>query len=263
MDAGHDSAVFTDASFASDGHYVPADASYDDNVVVYAHSASTLFSFDPRTNTVTRIGDFAVAGAFITPDMTDLAVDHSGHVYTCSYDAIYSVNATTAAATQLVSLSGLASGNFNGLTFIPVGVLDSTQEVLVGATSNGEFYRVDLSSGAVTMIGQYSDGYGSSGDIVSVGGAGTFATVTRGDLDTNLLVRVDVTNGHVTPIGTGIGFVNIYGLGYWRNRLYGFDNSGNLIDINIDTGVGTLISSTTGADSYYGAGVTTSAPILQ
>ena len=258
-DASSDSSVWNGGDM-----YVPnLDASFMGNTVVYAHSANTLYSLDPVTHAVTTIGTFMTAGGMAPPSMTDLAVNQAGEIYTCSASAIYRVDAMTAVTTELAMITIANHVQFNGLTFVPVGVLDSNAEVLVGAASDGSFYRVDTTSGDATLIGHYSSGYGSSGDLVSVAGAGTFATVKMGTMHTtDYLVSVNVNTGVATPIGSGIGFTGVFGLGYWRNKLYGFTSTGQLISIDTATGVGTLISSHTGASKFYGAGVTTVAPIL-
>jgi len=193
--------------------------------------------------------------------MTDLAVTRDGVVYTCSAVGLYRVDTTSAATTHIADFDVTIPGQFNGLTFLPEGVLDPSSETLVGAASSGEYFRIDTTTAAVTPLGRYSDGFGSSGDIVSVEGAGTYATVTRGDLGSDLLVRLDPATGSVNPIGSGTGFMRVFGLGYFRNRLYGFTTVGELVQIDIMTGVGTLVSADTGASQFYGAGVTTTAPI--
>ena len=57
-------------------------------------------------------------------------------------------------------------------------------------------------------------------------------------------------------------FRQLFGLGSWGDSLYGFSNAGELVRLDPDTGRGTIVSITTGIDSYWGAGVTTKVPIL-
>lgn len=231
------------------------------DVVVWAHSGRTLYAFDPRALSVTAVGDFTLSDGSAAPNMTDLAVTRDGDVYTCSAVGLYRVDTTNARTTHIADFDVMVPGQFNGMTFLPEGVLEPSSETLVAATASGEYFRIDPVTAAVTTLGRYSDGYGSSGDIVSVAGAGTFATVTRGDLGSDLLVEVDPATGNVNPVGSGTGYTRIFGLGYFRNRLYGFTTVGELVQIDIATGVGTLVSDTTGASQFYGAGVTTNAPI--
>lgn len=252
---------------ARDAEPDPVDAHWpdagivEDEVIVWAHSATTLYAFDPRENTVTPVGDFVAPNGDAVEDMTDLAVDKDGRVLTCSNLSLYEVDPETAVATLLAPFPLEAGVRFYGLTFLPEGVYDDARETLVGATSNGEYFRVDAVTGAADLIGQFSDGFVLSGDIVSVDGAGTYATVKRDDIDTDVLVELDPTTGDVTRIGSEIGTVSLFGLGYWRQHLYGFSSRGELIDIDIDTGLGQVVTAETGTDQFWGAGVTTIAPV--
>ena len=230
-----------------------------DDVQVWAHSPRELYRFDPRTEEVTTIGRFVDADGAPAEDMTDLAVDGFGNLYTCSFTRLYRVDSATARVTEVGTLGVASEVRFNSLTFVPAGELDEAAEVLVAANAEGDLYRVNASTGVATRIGNFSDGYGASGDIVSVLGAGTFATVFREDLDRDWLVRVDLRTGVVTPIGS-TGTSRLFGLGYWRNRLYGFNSFGWLYVIDTATGESRLSTSETGADVFFGAGVTTNAP---
>lgn len=243
-----------------DGHVMYDAGLVEDDVLVWAHSADTLFSFEPRTDLVTTIGQFRTAEGDLAPQMTDLAVNREGELYTCSNDALFAVDPETARTTQITAFDVAADVRFYGLTFLPEGVLDPAAEALVGATSNGDYYRIDESTGEAELIGRFSDDYGLSGDIVSVEGAGTYATVKRDDIDTDVLVQLDPETGQVDPVGTGIGFTNLFGLAYFRQRLYGFSSRGELVWIDIDTGEGSIVTDRTGSDSFWGAGVTTIAP---
>jgi len=230
-----------------------------DDVIVWAHSPRELFAFDPRENTVTLVGTFLLPGGEGAEDMTDLAVDRDGNLVTCSFDNLFAVDPETAQVTLIGPLDVSSDVRFNALTFVPPGVLDPSAEVLIAATAEGNTYRIDRSTGATIPIGSFADGYGSSGDIVSVEGAGTFATAFRDDLDSDWLVRLDPMTGAITPIGP-TGSSRLFGLAYWRNQLYAFDSFGRLLAIDIDTGEATLTESDTGADLFFGAGVTTVAP---
>jgi hypothetical protein len=140
-------------------------------------------------------------------------------------------------------------------------VLDDGEETLVGATSSGAYFRIDRDDGTADLVGSFSDGFTLSGDIVSVEGAGTYVTVEREDLDSDVLALLDPLTGEIEPIGTGIGYRSLFGLGYWRQHLYGFSSHGELVDIDFETGAGTLVTDETGTDQFWGAGVTTIAPI--
>src|SRR5688500_2722 len=55
-----------------------------DDVLIYAHSRDTLYTFSPYTNTVDEIAVFRLAGGEAAPYMTDLAVDSAENVFTSS-----------------------------------------------------------------------------------------------------------------------------------------------------------------------------------
>lgn len=249
------------------GDAAPADAppfTFDagdglDDVQVWAHSPRELYRFDPRTNEVSYVGRFVDEAGEPADDMTDLAVDGFGNLYTCSFTELFRVDPATAVVTRVGSLGDGADARFNALTFAPAGELDPTSEVLIAANAEGDIYRVDPTTGASASVGRFSDGFGSSGDIVSVLGAGTYVTAFREDLETDWLIRVDLRTGVATPIGE-TGTVRLFGLAYWRNRLYGFNSLGWLFVIDVDTGRATRISGDTGASTFFGAGVTTNAP---
>ncbi len=244
--------------FTPDATSDAAPAPPSNDVLVYAHSDTTLFSLDPTTLSVARIGAFATPGGG-TDSITDIAITKTGEIYGCSYDVLYRVDARTAALTPIGDLRAagfLGFNGFNALSFVPD---DSGNETLIGAANDGTYYRVDEATAAVTRLGEYSGRLRSSGDIVGVARGGTFATVLGPTSDA--LVRIDAASGTATPIGTGTGFSDIWGLGYFRQKLYGFTASGQIVVIDVNTGVGQLANTTAGTDTFWGAGVTTIAPV--
>lgn len=257
--ASVDDASLQDASPLPDAPRVGIDGGSFDDVQVWAHSPRELYRFDPRTEDVTLIGTFLDSEGAPSEAMTDLAVDGFGNLYTCSFTRLYRVDPTTARVTEIGALGVDDEVRFNALSFVPAGLLDDSSEVLVAANAEGDLYRVDALTGVATRLGSFSEGYGTSGDLVSVLGAGTFATVFREDLDRDALARIDLRTGEVTIVGS-TGTSRLFGLGYWRGRLYGFNSLGWLYEIDVETGSARLRSSDTGADGFFGAGVTTNAP---
>lgn len=232
-----------------DGPVAPGQAS------IYAHTASTLYRVDPDTYAVTMVGNFDFP-AF--EQMTDLAIDQTGQLIGVSYDAVYRVDATTAHCTQL---SSNLARMFNGLSFVPAASIGMTgPDVLIGTEAgSGTVYRVDPMTGAATAIGSMGGSYESSGDVVSVANFGTVQTVPGATHD--VLVRLAPGSFAATPIGTDTGFDMIWGLGYWKGKVFGFTDGGQLITIDPTTGVGTAVAS--GGPSWWGAAVTTTAPVIQ
>ncbi len=251
---GRDTHVGTDLAGmlpSSDAAVSSGDSSVAVVAFVYAHTDTMLYSVDPETLTIASIAAFGWPTGADT--MTDIALDHDGNMIGISYTNIYGIDKTTAKCTLLSAFQG---GSFNGLSFIANS--SGGKEALLGATTNGDVYRIDPTTGLQTLVGNYGNGWVSSGDLVSVEGA-TYATVT-GTEPSDVLVKVDITTGAATEIGV-TGASAIWGLGYWKQKLFGFTSADGMVTIDVTTGKATPIPSQTGSISWYGAGVTTAAPI--
>ncbi len=59
-----------------------------------------------------------------------------------------------------------------------------------------------------------------------------------------------------------MGFRNIWGVRDWRRSVYGFTAGGDLIDIDARTGAARVVTTTTDARTFWGASITTRAPVL-
>ncbi len=230
--------------------------------LLVAHFESALYTLDPRSNAVARVGAFSFASGDIHNHvMSDLAVDAGGVVIGITRDTLYRVDPTTAACAFLATV---ADDSIIGMTFASDGVIPGVAgEVLVGGSSNGTYWRIDTDRGRMTRLGQLRLGavnYRLSGDLVSVAGAGTFATVRSGSTASTShdeLATVDPATGAITLLGN-TGFSRILGLGYYRDTLYGFTRNSALIVLNARTGAGRMLSV---SDSpFVGAGVATTAP---
>lgn len=236
------------------------------NVLIYAHSSDTLYTFSPHTTTVTEIGEFTLPGGGEVPPMLDLAVNADGDVYTSSADSLFRVDPMTAALTRIGDFD-IGAEELFALVFLTAGELREA-ETLIGATNEGAYYEINATTARAMSLGSYPMGWASSGDIVSVDGierGGTFATLRNpDDRDTDYLARIDfLSNGtSVVDLIGPIGHRQIFGLGFWGRKLYGFSNGGDLIEIDPATGTGTVVPTDTGAESFWGAGVTTQAPVL-
>jgi hypothetical protein len=235
-----------------------------DDVLIYAHSSDTLFTFSPYTNTVDEIGPFLLPGGDDPASMLDLAVNAAGDVYTASADTLYRVDPETAQVTEVADFD-LPSGEIlYALTFVVRGMLSADAEVMIGATNAGVLYRVDTVTARTTRIGNYPDGWQSSGDIVSVAGLGTYATLKRAEFDSDVVAQLLFDgSGNATVIVLGAcGYQNLFGLGYWGRDLYGFTLTGQLLRIDRTTGAATIATEATGTSQFYGAGVTTVVEVL-
>lgn len=247
----------TDADGDGDGDAdTDADADGDpwgdgQTAAVFAHSASDLYAVDPDTFQVSRVGAFA--WPYEDEEMTDIALDELGQMVGISFGRLYRIDPETAACTYVADLDR----DFNGLSFLPA---PAGGERLVGAALDGTLWVLDAANGNSTALGQFGGDLGSSGDIVFVTGLGAYATASSWDSFSDLLVRVDPDTGEATVVGdTGVS--GIWGLGFWGNRFYGFTSAGAFVLIDPQSGAAEVRES--GEVSWYGAGVTTIAPVLE
>jgi hypothetical protein len=218
---------------------------------IYAHSYQRLYKVDPDTLAVTLVGSFRWPSGYENELMTDIAVDKDENITGISFGAVFSVNKLTAEVTLRSNLSG---EQFNGLTFLPQANGD---EILVGTGLGGTLWQIDpTGTNPSVQIGAYGGQMISSGDLVSVAGFGTVATVKNGS-EADYLARIDEATGAGSVIGA-TGFTDIWGIGFWRNKVFGFVATNQFVLIDVTSGQATYIS--TGPENWAGAGVTTRAP---
>jgi hypothetical protein len=225
---------------------------------VYAHSATELYRVDPDTLMVSRIAAFSFASA--PKNLTDIAIDRSGRMVGISLDNVYAIDPETAVASHLA----LLDSEFSSLSFIPADPADPNgPERLIAASFDGEVFEIDPETGVSTSIGSYGvvggNQIGSSGDIVSVRGFGTVATVNVDGRGNDHLAWIDGATFDATLIGD-TGFDAIFGLGFWGGVVYGFTEAGQFLSIDVSTGAASAIDIDT--VQWWGSGVTTIAPIV-
>ena len=231
-------------------------------VYVYAHSPTALYRVDPDTYAITLVGNFGWPANVVSDSMTDLAIDKNGRMIGVSFTAVYEIDPATAKATQLSSM--LQGGGFNGLSFVPASVLGQTGDDVLVATRNGDgkAFRVDPMTGQITQIGDMGGTFVSSGDLVGVDNFGVVQTVPGSGGGHDRLVTLASNSFAATPVGNAdTGYNNIWGIAYWKNKVFGFTAQGEFILIDTATGVGTLVSSN--GVAWWGAAVTTEAPVVQ
>ena len=235
---------------------------------VFAHSGAKLYRIDTITLAPVEVGTMNGLG---TQSLTDLAIDKNDKMIGITLDKLYSLDGTTGGATLIRDLSQSASG-FTSLSFVPTDLNDpNSTDILVSANSVGDVFSIDQSTGNATLLGSYgtlpAGRVGSSGDLIAVRGLGIYATVNVGTDPTaqDFLARIDPTTWKATPLGIGTGFNDIFGLGFWAGKIYGFVSTsattGKIITIDPNTGAGTEVLNS--GIRWYGAGVATDAPILQ
>jgi hypothetical protein len=253
----------TDSGGGTDGANV-------DNSRVYAHSGSVLYRIDTVNFGTVQIGPLAGLGS---ASLTDLAVDKNDHMVGVTLNKLYSIDANTGACTLISDLSS-STHNPTSLSYVPSNLNDpNSTDILVTADSVGDVYQIDEMTGSASKLGSYGTVAAgkvvSSGDLIGVRGLGIYATVDVGNgsgaAANDYLAKIDPATWTATPIGTGTNYNNIFGLGYWAGKIYGFvddktNHTGKIITIDPNTGVGTEILSS--AIEWYGAGVTTDAPVI-
>ena len=247
-DGGTDLGPGDDLESAQHDFALPLSAQF-----VYAHTYSDLYRLDPETSAIVKVASFGwpLGG---TDMMTDLAIDKNGNMTGVSFKAIYAVDPDTAGCTLLSHFTG---SFINGLSYLPI---DGDAEALVGTATNGDLFRIDPATGSTFKFGNFGGGLASSGDIMFVSGLGTYATVKVSGVATDSLARIDPMTGGATLVGD-TGFSNLWGLGFWKDKLYGFTSDGKTLSISPMTGAAQLLHTDT--VSWYGAGVRTSAPVIQ
>lgn len=237
---------------------------------LYAQSGLNLYRIDTASSDATLVGPFDTGGAAIT----DIAIDKNDLAVGVSLAKIWSIRLDTGAATEIAAFDGASEG-LTSLSFVPLDDTDpGSAERLVAAGNAGNVYEVDRVTGATTVLGNYGLSGGSqirsAGDIVSVHGLGTFATVTIGDTaaDPDFLATIDTLTWEATPIGlASTGFDRLLGLGFWAGAFFGFVDdgagagTGTMITIDPVTGVGTPVL--TLPVRWSGAGVATDAPLVE
>jgi hypothetical protein len=169
------------------------------------------------------------------------------------------VDPKTAKCTRLSAFSS-TQYHFVGLSYVIDTTAVDKGEYLMGLDKDGFVYKIDPATGGATLLGELGQGLTAGGDVVSVKGFGTVATVKPPDDDTDWLARVDPGNGTATKIGD-TGFAKVWGVAFWKGKVHGFTEGGEFVLIDVNTGQGTL--QTTNQQPWWGAGVTTEAPVVE
>lgn len=249
---------------------------------VYAHTADTLYLFEPVGNDLKMIGKFSCLNG--AEQVIDLAVDRTGSVYATTFARFLKVDPITATCTEIKAHDVDEDDYPNALSFVPAGTVDPTKEALVGYAPTGsgvesiDYVRIDTSTGLMTKIGVLNPTtvgtqYKSSGDLISLiqNQNRTFLTVkiygSDAGANTDLLAEVDPKTGNLKKIIGDTKQTDIFGLGYWAGKGYGFSDNGKISEIDMSTGSATVVKTLTGDGGvgipWYGAGVTTEAPVTR
>jgi hypothetical protein len=241
----------TDADMADDG------VVSEETTFVYANTSESLYRVDPATFAISLVGDFRAPNGTPITGITDIAVNKDQVMIAVSFGSTYRVDPMTAEATYLAPLG---IGDFNGLSFVPAAMLGLTGDDVLVATRNADdvVFRVDPMTGTGTQVGTMG-GFRSSGDIVSVNQFGTVQTTVGAPFDVLTTLAPNTFTGSAPMYSTG--FDQIWGLAFWRGVVLGFTQTGQFLTIDPATGVATLVESD--GPAWWGAAVTTAAPVVQ
>jgi hypothetical protein len=222
----------------SDGGFVTKDSGVPTAIAeVFGHSATTLYRVDPNTKAVNVVADFKGC----TGSVTDIALNESGAMFATSKDKLYAVDRKTATCTFI------SNGAYpNSLSFVPRGTLDANAEVLVGF-EGADYIRIDTVKDGPTFLTVKAD---------------TGATRCKTE---DCLVELDPKTGQISTDFGEIGYSQVFGMSFWDGAIYGFTNTGTLIEVRANgTNLVTKKLTIPGAPSdlsFFGAGSTTSAPV--
>ena len=231
------------------------------DIRLYAHTKDTLYVLNPSTLGFDLVGAFTFnknAGL-----VTDIALDKVGELFAVTYTDLFACDRLNAKCTWLAKLPQ----EFNGLTFIPAGLIDSDKEVLVGIAGKGSWYRIDFGSGGakLMLLGGYGGGWLSSGDAFSVVGVGTYATLKKCNACDNYLAEVDPATGAViTIIGKTGSAKGLFGLAWFQGVFYAVSSDGNVYMLDVKTATPTPVTvvKVPAGTKWWGAGVSTHTPSL-
>jgi len=189
--------------------------------------------------------------------VTDAAIDQFGVLYVVTFDNFFVCNPATAECYLL----GALPESHNALTFIPPGTLDDDDDSLIGIANSGAWRYLELSGNMVNMmqLGSYGGGYTSSGDSFSISGVGTYSSVNGLGTFDDVVIEVDpLTGTALGEVGTLTGYTSTYGLAGWDGAIFAFDESGDVLLVDPNTGTFEVINETTYA--WWGAAVGTVLP---
>lgn len=260
--------------------------------IIYAHTDSELYTFDPATQQVTDVGAFSGMGGGTGDNaVTDLAVNGNGDVWvnteTVVYQAAIPSSGTGAVAlTKKATIATATGQKFFALAFTPPNVLGAS-ETLVAGDNKGDLYVIDTATGQLQMLGGFGGNYQLSGDLVfymqngQPQGLATIRTCPNNKCTTtnDILAQIDMaalaqaftSKAPGTLLkkvyGSGTGFGELFGVGAWQDKVYAFSRAqtnGAPAQLVAIDGNGTGSSIKTFANitkGWSGAGVTTKAAI--
>ncbi len=205
-------------------------------------SNGSLFKLNPANAAA------AVVGALqVSPQCTDLAF-RGTTLLGATFTKLMTINPTTGKATLKSQTYGSGITGINALVVQP-----STNKVFGAASvAPGKFVEINPNTGRANVVGQFGTGLGSAGDLVFRNGV-LYASLTRtGSSGQTFLARVSLssgTMGRATLVGSIRRVVNgntvflrdVWGLEVRNGVMFGAMRTGELLQINPNTAVATLV----------------------
>lgn len=191
---------------------------------VYIQTGTTLYTYDPMTNTAAAVGNFMTADGPIER-MVDIAIDLQGRMFGGTSDKkIFSIDPETAFCRYRFDFDDI----LHGLTFLADGRL-----VVAGERVS----IIDPNQGTVLLEMVGAQNFQTSGDIVGLPDGKLYWTVrnTANREDGDGVVRIDPNTGRAEWISAA-SVTKIYGLGFAGNSLYGFSDEGVVVEIDPSNG---------------------------
>ncbi len=229
--------------------------------VVWAHTASKLFRFDPDSRALTLVGTFSCAADLVL----NIAVNADQQIYGVTSQGLVTIDRKTAACFPI------ASGVYpHALAFVPKGTFDPDKETLVGYRF-AQYVRINETTGEQTPVGSMNPNitnlyFSVSGDLFALGDGHLFVTVTNGSKG-DQIVEANPKSGKVLSVVGDTNALSLLGFAQWAGTGYVFGADGHAYAVDLkDAGLSQVYPPLDGgADaemlSFTGAGVTTRAPI--
>ena len=206
----------------------------------FAHSNDKLYRVDPFAKTIVEETTPMPRGA---DTLQDIDTHPDGRLFGVSRTGLFRFDEPGNKWVKVGDF-GIEVGDPNGMA------IDQGGAVLI--TAGSQTFEVDAETGVATLLGDMGDFY-SSGDCV-VNKYDTLYMTSKRDMEDDSLISINRETGAGTQIGI-TGFRKIYGLTFAWGKLWGLNDQGQLITIDLRTGAGTLEQTFEGV-RFFGAAST-------
>ncbi len=187
----------------------------------FAHTGEGLYRLDPFMLTSVRVTD--------VPNLFDIDTHPDGTLYGIAQDTLYRFEDARNTWFIVGTFPELEDGT--GLAIDSMGT--------AWVTAADKIFTINLTTAQARLIGPLGGTFFSSGDCV-INKEDTLFMTSKDFNQPDTLVLVNRTTGRGTAIGN-IGFSGVFGLTAGYGRLFGVNSRGELLEINRDTGQGTLL----------------------